>query len=89
MNTPLGKGANAFVLTSDTNIYLRKNFFNARGGSAIAGQTSRALTLIHEAIHVAGYSDDYFGGSTKLDDVVIKSCWSRFYGHNDLSTVGN
>jgi hypothetical protein len=68
---------------------LKNAFFNARGSAKIGGEISRALALIHEAVHLTGKSDAFFGGSPKLNDVVIHACWSKLYGHNDLAIVGN
>lgn len=87
LQSPLGKGAGGFIYGSD--IMLRDSFFNARGGSKIAPDVSRALALIHEVIHLSGRDDAFFHGSSKLNDVVIHACWNKLYGHNDLSIVGN
>ncbi len=87
LKTERGKGAGAFIYGQD--IMVRNAFFNARGGAAIGGETSRALALIHEAVHLTGKSDADFGGSSKLNDVVIHACWSKLFGHKDLAIVGN
>ncbi len=85
IQTEKGKGAGAFIWGQD--IMVRDQFFAARGGSGISPDVSRALALIHEAIHLTGPTDAQFGGSAKLNDLVIKSCYSKVYGHNDLSIV--
>ena len=87
LQTEAGKGAGGFIYGQD--VMLRNPFFNARGGAKIGGEISRALALIHEAVHLTGKSDAFFGGSSKLNDVVIHACWSKLYGHNDLAIVGN
>jgi hypothetical protein len=87
LQTERGKGAGGFIYGQD--VMLRKAFFNARGGANISGEISRALALIHEAVHLTGKSDEFFRGSSKLNDVVIHACWSKLYGHNDLAIVGN
>ncbi|MCA1593393.1 MAG: hypothetical protein LC754_12240 [Acidobacteria bacterium] len=87
LKTERGKGAGAFIYGQD--VMVRDAFFNARGGAAIGGEISRALALIHEAIHLTGKSDADFGGSSKLNDVVIHACWSKLYGHKNLAIVGN
>jgi hypothetical protein len=87
LQTESGKGAGGFIYGQD--VMLRKAFFNAHGGKGIGPEISRALALIHEAVHLTGKSDAFFGGSPKLNDVVIHACWSKLYGHNDLSLVGN
>lgn len=68
---------------------LRDAFFGARGAAKINGEVSRALALIHEVVHLAGKTDANFGGSSKLNDVIIHACFSKLYGHNDLAIVGN
>ena len=87
LQTERGKGAGAFVLGQD--VFVRSSFFNARGVARIGPTESRALALIHEAIHLTGKSDKDFGGSSKLNELVIKSCFSKSYGYNDLAIVGN
>ncbi|MDT4956165.1 MAG: hypothetical protein QOJ02_4303, partial [Acidobacteriota bacterium] len=87
MQTEKGKGAGGFIFGQD--VMLRDTFFYARGGAKIAGGVAQALALIHEAIHLTGKSDEFFGGSSKLNDVVIHACFSKLYGHNDLAIVGN
>jgi hypothetical protein len=87
LNSEKGKGAGAFIWGQD--IMVRKAFFNANPGRKIPFDASRALALIHEAIHLIGKSDADFGGSAKLNDLVIKSCYNRTYGHNDLTITGN
>jgi YD repeat-containing protein len=87
LQTEKGKGAGGFIYGQD--IMLRKAFFNARGGAKIGGEVSRALALIHEVVHLTGKSDAFFGGSQKLNDVVIKACFNKLYGHKDLAIVGN
>jgi hypothetical protein len=87
MQSEKGKGAGGFIYGQD--ILLRDAFFNARGESKIAPDVSRSLALIHEVVHLAGRGDAFFSGSSKLNDVVIHACWSKLYGHNDLSIVGN
>jgi len=86
MQTEKGKNAGAFIFGQD--VMVRDNFFRARGGAKITPDPSRALALIHEAIHLAGLGDAYFGGSAKLNDIVIKACWSPLYSHKDLAIVG-
>ncbi|HWS56393.1 MAG TPA: hypothetical protein VN228_19805, partial [Pyrinomonadaceae bacterium] len=85
MQTERGKGAGAFVYGQD--IMVRDKFFGAHGGAKISVGASRALALIHEAIHLTGRTDASFGGSSKLNDVVIQACFSRLYAHNDMSIV--
>jgi hypothetical protein len=87
LQTEVGKGAGGFIYGPD--VMLRKAFFSGRGGAKIAPDISRALALIHEAVHLTGRGDAFFSGSSKLNDVVIHACWSRLYGHNDLAIVGN
>ena len=82
-----GKGAGGFIYGQD--IMLRNAFFGVRGSAKIGGEVSRALGLIHEVVHLAGRSDVSFGGSSKLNDLVIHSCYSKLLGHNDLAIVGN
>ena len=89
MLTDRGKGAGAFIMGQS--IMVRGAFFNARGGARIDGEISRALALIHEAIHIGptGKGDLFFKGSSKLNDIIIHGCWNKLYGHDDLATVGN
>ncbi len=86
LQTESGKGAGGFIYGQD--VMLRKAFFNAHA-ARIGADISRALALIHEAVHLTGKSDAFFGGSAKLNDVVIHACWSKLYGHKDLAIVGN
>jgi hypothetical protein len=67
-----------FIFGQD--VMLRDAFFNARAGARIGGEVSRALALIHEAIHLTGKSDVSFGGSSKLNHVVIHSCLAKYTG---------
>jgi hypothetical protein len=87
LKTESGKNAGGFIFGQD--IMLRNAFFNAHGSAKIDPTISRALALIHETIHLTGKSDDFFGGSSKLNDVVIKACYSKLFSHNDLAIVGN
>ena len=52
LTTEKGKTAGGFQYGDD--IALRHAFFNARGGSRITPEISRALVLIHEVIHLSG-----------------------------------
>lgn len=87
MKTERGKGAGAFIYGQ--NIMIRNAFFNARGGARVDANVSRAIALIHEAVHLTGKSDADFKGSSKLNDLITKGCYSKLYGHNDLAIVGN
>ena len=73
-------------------IFLYAGFFNARGDARIAPLPSRAVALIHEAIHLQGFHDgDFreggFKGSKALNTFIIHSCISPLFNHNDLSIV--
>lgn len=74
----------------DADIFLFAGFFNARGGARIAPDPSRAVALIHEAIHLQGFRDfteGSFRGSRALNTFVIHSCISPLFDHNVLSIV--
>lgn len=79
-----GKGAGAFI--AGQSIMVRDKFFGGRS-SSIDPTNSRAIALIHEAIHLTNKKDADFGGSSKLNDVIIKGCVSRLFGHKDLAIV--
>jgi len=82
-----GKASGGFI--AGQNIMLRNAFFSARGSAKINGEVSRALALIHEVIHLTGKNDSDFGGSAKLNDVVIRACFNENYGHKDLAIVSH
>jgi hypothetical protein len=90
------RGESAGVILGDlgpnADIFLFKAFFEARGGARIGATTSRAVALIHEAIHLQGFRDrDFtegnFRGSAALSTFIIHSCVSPLFDHNDLAIV--
>lgn len=87
LTTDKVQNSSAFVLRSETNIYLMDSFFQGMAGK-IPIDISEGLVLIHELIHVAGYSDEDFGGSANLSTKVVKACWHSTMGHNNLAMVG-
>jgi len=77
---------------TDGDIYIFPLFFNASGGAHINIFLSRAVVLIHEAVHLTGKHDvdfsktnDQVDGSHNLTDIVIHSCVSKLYGFKDLA----
>jgi YD repeat-containing protein len=85
LQTEKGKGSGGFIYGQ--NVMLRDTFFGASGAKKISPDISRAIALIHEAVHLAGLGDAFFGGSAKLNDIIIKACWVKLYGHNDLTFI--
>ena len=87
LQTEKGKGAGGFIYGQS--VMLRDPFFGASGAAKITPDISRAIALIHEAVHLTGLGDAFFKGSAKLNDVIIHACWNKVYGHNDLTFIVN
>lgn len=60
-----------------------------KSGSRIGLDQTRALALLHEAIHLFDFNDKDFSANGKdpfgLQDFIIKSCINANYDHNDTA----
>ncbi|MFY9557689.1 MAG: RHS repeat-associated core domain-containing protein, partial [Blastocatellia bacterium] len=87
-------GAGAFIDPPGRGIVLLSGFFGGTPGppGRIGFDRSRAVALIHEAIHLQGIHDTDFDsngieGSRKLNTFIIQSCVNKRRTHSDLGIV--
>lgn len=85
-------GAGGFIDPLGRGIVLLSGFFGGFPGRRIGFDRSRAVALIHEAIHLQGIHDTDFDsngteGSRNLNTFIIQSCVNKRWSHNDLSIV--
>lgn len=72
-------------VTNRSYIALYKLFHSGGPNRGIGYPRSRAVALIHEAIHLLGVRDEDFGGSQNLTTFIIKSCIDKDNTVADLS----
>ncbi|MEK6304510.1 MAG: RHS repeat-associated core domain-containing protein [Acidobacteriota bacterium] len=80
------RGSDMAVTVGPAWIFLFGRFFTqTHGNSNIDLVRSQAIVLLHEAIHMQGFSDEDFGGSKGLDTFIIKSCINKDWSYRDMA----
>ena len=82
-------GAGGFIDPLGRGVVLLRGFLGGRPGAQIGFDRSRAVALIHEALHLQGFRDRDFEGSANLNTFIIQSCVNKRLTHDDLSIVVN
>jgi RHS repeat-associated protein len=65
-------------------IFLSYYFFTVTPDSPVL---QRAFILAHEAVHLGGFTDQFFGGSRKLTQALVEGCFPVLAGKGMLGTL--